>query len=103
MARSLSAFVRYIVRLPSRRDDTRPTSLNTIRCFDTDGWFSSSLSAISETDRSSPAMNSRMCRRRGSAIALNGSEVVAALAMDVFIYSYMGISQAGDFWAVLAE
>ena len=47
---------------------------------------------MSVTDRSSPAMNSRMWRRRGSAIALKGSEVVEARAM-VFIHSDMGICQ----------
>src|SRR5277367_2153457 len=35
-----------------------------------------------------------MSRRRGSATALNASEVVAALAMPRTIYSYMGICQA---------
>ena len=48
----------------------------------TDGCSSSSASAISVTDRSSDAMNSRICRRRGSAIALKGSELVEARAMD---------------------
>src|SRR4029450_4656750 len=68
----------YIVRLPSRLAVTRPTSRSTNKCFETDGWFRSSASAISDTERSSPAMNSRVLRRRGSAIALKGSEVVAA-------------------------
>ena len=79
---------------PSRRAVTRPTLLSTCRCFETDGWFSASASAISDTDRSSPAMNSRMCRRRGSAIALNGSEVVDARATSKVIHSHMGICQA---------
>ena len=35
---------------------------------------------MSLTERSSAAMNSRMCRRRGSAMALNGSDVVEARA-----------------------
>src|SRR5262245_9646062 len=38
-------------------------------------------------------MNSRMCRRRGSAMALKGSEIVEARAMHRSIYSDMGICQ----------
>jgi hypothetical protein len=38
-------------------------------------------------------MNSRMCLRRGSATALNGSEVVDARGMGYLIYSVMGICQ----------
>ena len=60
MLRSVSALIRYIVRRPSRRTYTSPTSRRTCRCFDTDGCPSSSASAMSVTDRSSPAMNSRM-------------------------------------------
>ena len=77
---------------PSRLAVTRPTSRSTCRCFDTEGCSSSSASAISPTERSSAAMNSRMCRRRGSATALKGSEVVEARGTNL-IYSYMGICQ----------
>src|SRR5262245_12957876 len=93
MVRSVSALVRYNVRRPSRRCVTRPTFQSTCRCFETEGCSSSSASAISLTDRSSDAMSSRMCRRRGSATALKGSEVVAARGM-LLIYSYIGICQA---------
>ena len=48
---------------------------------------------MSLTDRSSPAMNSRMCRRRGSAMALNGSDVVEARGMAMVIHSHIGICQ----------
>src|SRR5215217_6012370 len=93
MVRIVSAFVRYMVRRPSRLTVTRPTSRSTCRCFETEGCASSSASAMSLTERSSAAMNSRMSRRRGSAIALNGSEVVAARGMGPLIYSVTGISQ----------
>src|SRR3954464_15781702 len=93
MVRIVSALVRYMVRRPSRLTVTRPTSRSTCRCCETDGCASSSASAMSLTERSSAAINSRMSRRRGSAIALNGSDVVAARGMGPFIYSVTGISQ----------
>ena len=40
-----------------------------------------------------PASASRICRRRGSATALNASVVVAARAIPSTIYSYIGICQ----------
>src|SRR5918999_1044303 len=45
------------------------------------------------TGRSPPARTSRICRRRGSATALNASAVVAARAMRES-YSHIGICQA---------
>ena len=53
---------------------------------------------MSVTDRSSPAMNSRMWRRRGSAIALKGSEVVEARAMRslyIPIWEYVKLAADG--------
>src|SRR5215469_9363601 len=47
---------------------------------------------MSPTGRSCNARNARMSRRRGSATALNVSEVVEARGMRP-IYSYMGICQ----------
>ena len=80
-------------RRPSRLTVTRPTSRSTCRCFETDGCSSSSASAISPTERSSAAMNSRMCRRRGSAMALNGSDVVEARGMScIYIFPYGNMS-----------
>ena len=55
---------------------------------------------MSLTDRSSAAMNSRMCRRRGSAMALNGSDVVDGARHEPVIYSHMGICQARMFGAL---
>src|SRR5712692_187426 len=69
------------MRRPSRRTLTRPTSNNTRRFFETDGCSSPSESTISPTGRSCRAIKFRISRRRGSATALNTSEVVAALAM----------------------
>src|SRR5215471_10072777 len=82
--------MRTIVLRPSRRTDTRPTSRSTCRCFETDGCPISRASTISPTVRSSPARNSRMCRRRGSAMALNGSDVVEARATPLL---YIPISE----------
>src|SRR6266536_339476 len=45
------------------------------------------------TGRSPPARTSRICRRRGSATALNASAVVAARAMGKS-YTHIGIRQA---------
>ena len=42
IVRSGSGLVRYSVLRPSRRASTRPTSSSTCRCFDADGWSSSS-------------------------------------------------------------
>src|SRR5438270_9380370 len=75
---------------PFRRTRTSPTSRNTRRCFETEGCSSRSATTICPTSRSSFARYLRISRRRGSATALNGSEVVAALAMSK-IYSYIGI------------
>src|SRR4051794_38079059 len=67
-----------------------PTVRSTVRCLDTCGCATPSSSTRSPTERSSCASSSRICRRRGSAIALNASEVVAALAMAPS-YSHMGM------------
>src|SRR5229473_3353870 len=66
---------------PSRRTLTRPTSSKTRRCFETDGCSSPSESTISPTGRSCSAIKFKISRRRGSATALNASEVVAARAI----------------------
>ena len=86
--------MRYMVRRPSLRADNSLTSRRTCRCLDTDGCASSSASTISLTDRSLPAMNSRISRRRGSAMALKGSDVVAALGTGSVIHSDIGICQS---------
>lgn len=67
--------------LPSRRTSTSFTSRSTRKCFDTEGCSNPSLITISPTDRSPVARNCNISRRRGSATALNASDVVAALAM----------------------
>jgi hypothetical protein len=54
------------------------------------GWASPSARTSSFTGRSPPARASRICRRRGSATALNASAVVAARATQQS-YPYMGI------------
>src|SRR5260221_11600732 len=82
-----------MVLRPSRRTVTSPTSRSTCRCFDTDGCPISRASTMSLTERSSPARNSRIWRRRGSAMALKGSEVVGARGTPSVIHSYMGICQ----------
>jgi hypothetical protein len=67
--------------LPSRRTSTSFTSKSTRKCFETEGCSKPSLITISPTDRSPVARNCNISRRRGSATALNASDVVAALAM----------------------
>ena len=57
----------------------------------TAGWLRDTT--IEETDRSSPASSSRMCRRRGSAMALNGTDRVDARGMSAVIHSHMGMCQ----------
>src|SRR5215472_10581230 len=64
------------------------------RCFDTDGCGSPSAPTMSLTGRSSAARKARMSRRRGSAMALNGSDVVAARAMHQIICLYGNMSSA---------
>src|SRR5215217_901168 len=81
MGLSARAFSRYIRRRPSSRASTAPTSRSTRRCLDTSGWDIPNLRTRSPTGRSPEARRSRICRRRGSATALNASVVVAARAM----------------------
>src|SRR5678816_4782605 len=71
--------------LPLRLTLTSPTSRNTRRCFETEGCSKPSLLTMSPTGRSPCARNSRISRRRGSATALNPSEVVDARAMHEII------------------
>src|SRR4051794_24600177 len=52
------------------------------------------MSTRSPTGRSPTPMASRIDRRRGSAMALNASVVVAARAMSSTSYAYMGMYQA---------
>src|SRR3954467_5899968 len=77
-ARPLS---RYSRRRPSSRTATAPTSRSTRRCLDTCGCARPTSATRSPTGRSPPARASRISRRRGSAMALNASAVVAARAM----------------------
>src|SRR5688572_14473659 len=72
---------RYSRCRPSSRTSTAPTSRSTRRCLDTCGWARPSSRTRSFTGRSPPVRRSRICRRRGSATALNASAVVAALAI----------------------
>src|SRR5262249_2167088 len=76
-----SALVRYSMWRPSRRTWTRPTSLRTRRCLETEGCSRLSASTISPTERSSRARKERISRRRGSAAAVKASEVVEARGM----------------------
>src|SRR5829696_10296873 len=71
---------RYSRCRPSSRTSTAPTSRSTRRCLDTCGWARPRSETRSFTGRSPPARTSRICRRRGSATALNASVVVAARA-----------------------
>src|SRR5919199_2785718 len=85
---------RYSRRRPSSRTSTAPTSRSTRRCLETCGCASPSSRTRSFTGRSRSAMRSRICRRRGSATALNASAVVAARATTA-LYTYMGIRCLG--------
>src|SRR5262244_719544 len=76
-----SALVRYSMWRPSRRAWTRPTSLRTRRCLETEGCSTQRASTISLTVRSLRARKESMSRRRGSATALKASEVVEARGM----------------------
>src|ERR1700757_4149618 len=78
---------------PFLRTRTSPTSRSTFRCFETEGCSSPIRTTRSPTGSSTVAKCSRISRRRGSATALKGSEVVAARAMMKTIYSYIGICQ----------
>src|SRR5205823_79474 len=82
----------YIRCRPSSRTPTSPTSLSTRRCLETNGCARPISLTRSFTGRSPPERTSRICRRRGSATALNASAVVAARAM-IELYAYMGICQ----------
>src|SRR3989442_11835951 len=72
-------------RRPSLLTDTIPTLRSTPRCFDTAGWGIRSLLTSSPTACARPLPSTLMIsRRRGSAIALNASVVVAARAITVY-------------------
>src|SRR5687768_10353253 len=88
MGLSAWPFNRYSRCRPSSRTATAPTSRSTRRCLDTCGCDSPSVRTRSFTGRSPPTRASRICRRRGSATALNASVVVAARAMAGIIYRY---------------
>src|SRR3954471_18241890 len=88
------ALVRYSLCRPLRRTCTRPTSRSTRRCLETDGWSSLIRPTMSPTGSSLTTSRPRISLRRGSATALNTSEVVAALAMKRTLHSHMGICQA---------
>src|SRR5229473_2765188 len=92
MGLSAWPFSRYSRCRPSSRTSTAPTSRRTRRCLDTCGWASPSTRTMSFTGRSPPARTSRICRRRGSATALNASAVVAARAMGKS-YTHIGMYQ----------
>src|ERR671910_2473250 len=96
MGLSACPFSRYSRCRPSSRTSTAPTSRSTRRCLDTCGWASPSRRTRSFTGRSPPTRRSRICRRRGSATALNASAVVAALATAPIIYPYGNMSTRAD-------
>jgi hypothetical protein len=74
--------------------DTTPTLRNTPRCFDTAGCDIRNRSTTSPTAYSLPSASTPInSRRRGSAIALKTSVVVAALAI-LSIYADIGMCQA---------
>src|ERR687895_2233487 len=93
MGLSASPLSRYSRWRPWSRTSTAPTSRSTRRCLDTCGCAIRSTRTRSFTGRSPPASTSRICRRRGSATALNASSVVAARAMAES-YTHIGICQA---------
>src|SRR5262249_1189581 len=67
---------------------------NTPRCFETTGCGSPNVTTSIPTARAPRcASNSTICRRRGSAMALNTSAVVRARGMPR-LYSHNGIVQA---------
>src|SRR3954463_15863178 len=85
--------MRYIRLRPRLLTETRRTRRKTCRCFDTAGCGMPRERTRSVTGCSPlPARRSMISRRRGSAIALNTSDVVAARAM-VELYSHMGMCQ----------
>src|SRR4026208_349005 len=85
-------FSRYSRWRPRPRTSTAPTSRSTRRCFDTWGCASPSSRTRAVAGRPPPARTSRICRRRGSATALNASAVVADRAIGTS-YSHIGICQ----------
>src|SRR2546422_3939458 len=93
----------YIRCRPSLRTPTSPTSLSTRRCLETNGCARPISLTRSFTGRSPPERTSRICRRRGSATALNASAVVAARAKDDIIYRYGNMSSLDDTYIVMSR
>src|SRR6266550_5143129 len=88
------AFRRYRRRWPCLLTDTIPTLRSTPRCFDTAGCGIRSLSTTSPTACARPSTSTPMiARRRGSAIALKASVVVAARAIPHIIFLYGNVSR----------
>ena len=86
-------FSRYIRCRPSSRTCTSPTSRSTRRCLDTCGCARPSRRRGRSPAARPSASRSRICRRRGSATALNASAVVAARAMGATLYADIGMCQ----------
>src|SRR5262245_21550230 len=88
------ALSRYIRSRPLLHTETTPTLRSTLRCLDTAGC-GRPMATTSAPTGSVPrrASTSRICRRRGSAMALKTSVVVAARGMSA-LYSHVGICQA---------
>src|SRR5579884_322866 len=77
---------------PRRTTITTPTLRSTPRCFETVGCPRRSRATTSFTVHSRPSLSKPMIsRRRGSATALKTSVIVAARAIGLQIYSYIGI------------
>src|SRR4051812_45395651 len=93
MGFSAGPLTRYRRWRPRSRTSTTPASRSTRRCLDTCGWLRPSCSTRSLTARSPAPIASTMSRRRGSAMALNASVVVAARAMSSTSYTDMGMCQ----------
>ncbi len=86
---------RYRRKGPAVVTETIPTFFNTLKCLETAGWGSARPCTNSPTGFGlPPAKRLIISRRRGSAIALNTSLVVAALA-TLGSYSHISICATG--------
>ena len=99
------AAVEPVQPLPARRRARRPRPP---RAAPAGAWTPAAAPARARatrslTGRSPPARRSRICRRRGSATALNASAVVAARAMVSELHADIGIRQVARTVAAAAR
>ena len=98
---SFSASRLYTRCLPCLITATTPTLRSAPRCFETAGCGSPSATTSVPTARAPHrASNSTICRRRGSAMALNTSAVVGARACFYYIpiWEYVKPKLVGGDW-----